>query len=80
MNLERDDTDICPQVMEASTYDTLEALATHLAGALRDHLASREADQPQDGRHIRIGLEKPTAIPLAEAACVELRTNMGPLA
>jgi hypothetical protein len=64
-------------MISKSSFETLEALASHVYLGLTEHLKSSGADAADDltGWHLRIGLEKPTAIPLAEAACVELRMN-----
>lgn len=62
--------------MAASSYETLEALASDLALQITRHLRSKLPNiEPKDGCQIVIGLEKPTAVALADAACVELRTN-----
>ncbi|KAF5018652.1 hypothetical protein F66182_9357 [Fusarium sp. NRRL 66182] len=56
--------------MSESSFETLEALAASLAF----HIARKLRTHRDDfyGEIIRIGLEKPTAVPLADAACVEL--------
>lgn len=59
--------------MEQSSFETLEALAATIATQLAEHLRSR--DKPARARwQIKVTLEKPTAIPLAQAARVEYRT------
>lgn len=64
------------KAMAESSYETLEALASDLALKITQHLRAKLPDvEPKDGCQIIIGLEKPTAVPLADAACVELRTN-----
>lgn len=64
------------QAMSYSSYETLEALATYLTAKVARHL-SADHDPLSDGAgwHIKVGLEKPVAIPLADAACVELSTD-----
>ncbi|WAO83786.1 FolB domain-containing protein [Fusarium falciforme] len=56
--------------MIASSYETLEALAADLSVHIAKQLRSKREEFY--GAIIRIGLEKPTAVPLADAACVEL--------
>jgi dihydroneopterin aldolase len=67
---------IIEKAMDVSSYETLEALAADLSVAMTKHLAS-SGGQPSDaaGCHLTIGLEKPIAVTLADAVCVELRTN-----
>lgn len=62
--------------MSESAYETLEALGTHLTAAIAAHLRLKHTP-PRDGSgwDIEISLEKPVAVPLADAACVEMRTN-----
>ncbi|ATY59766.1 Dihydroneopterin aldolase [Cordyceps militaris] len=78
-----DDLDVYPeleqvviQVMSNSSYETLEALGTQLTVVLAAHL-HRKHTPPRDGAgwDINISLEKPIAVPLADAACVEMSTN-----
>jgi hypothetical protein len=59
--------------MSNSSYETLEALASDLTVKITQHLKSTLGDSP--GWRIKIGLEKPIAVTLADAACVELQTN-----
>ncbi|KAF4975300.1 hypothetical protein FZEAL_7898 [Fusarium zealandicum] len=56
--------------MTESSYETLEALAADLSVQIAQELTTKRDDFY--GGLIRIGLEKPTAVPLADAACVEL--------
>lgn len=62
--------------MSDSSYETLEALGTHLTVAIAAQLRASHT-QPRDGSgwEINISLEKPVAVPLADAACVEMSTN-----
>jgi hypothetical protein len=57
--------------MERSEFKTLEALATvvslEIASKLYDSLVP-----PEGGWRIKISLEKPIAVPFADAPCVEL--------
>ncbi|VTT58384.1 unnamed protein product [Fusarium fujikuroi] len=61
---------IVTKAMSESSFETLEALAASLAFHIARELRTKRDDFY--GQIIRIGLEKPTAVPLAEAACVEL--------
>ncbi|KAM0564307.1 hypothetical protein ACHAPJ_000517 [Fusarium lateritium] len=61
---------IIVDAMSESTFETLEALAASLAFHIARELRTKRDDFY--GEIIRIGLEKPTAVPLADAACVEL--------
>lgn len=62
--------------MSNSSYETLEALASDLTAKITEHLKSTLGDSaPVNGWRIKIGLEKPIAVTLADAACVELQTN-----
>ncbi|KAJ6790345.1 hypothetical protein PWT90_09004 [Aphanocladium album] len=78
-----DDLDVYPEleqvvvkVMSDTSYETLEALGTHLTVAIAAHLRAKHTT-PRDGSgwEITISLEKPVAVPLADAACVEMSTN-----
>ncbi|TQV97201.1 hypothetical protein V2A60_000174 [Cordyceps javanica] len=64
------------QVMSDSSYETLEALGTQMTVVIAAHL-HRKHTPPRDGAGwiINISLEKPIAVPLADAACVEMSTN-----
>ncbi|KAF7543507.1 hypothetical protein G7Z17_g10682 [Cylindrodendrum hubeiense] len=62
--------------MTKSSYETLEALATDIASHMTTYLRSSPEDSASTHNwHLQIGLEKPTAVPFADAACVELRTS-----
>lgn len=62
--------------MTNSSYETLEALASDLSVKITQHLKSTFGkNAPADGWRITIGLEKPIAVTLADAACVELQIN-----
>ncbi|KAM3498866.1 hypothetical protein MY10362_007836 [Beauveria mimosiformis] len=78
-----DDADVYPEleqvvvtVMSESSYETLEALGTQMTVVIAAHL-QRKHTPPRDGAgwNINISLEKPIAVPLADAACVEMSTN-----
>ena len=76
-NKTKNNVDVGIQLISKSSFETLEALAGHIYFGVTEHLESSGVDAADDltGWHLRIGLEKPTAVPLAEAACVELRMN-----
>ncbi|KAK7414295.1 hypothetical protein QQX98_006812 [Neonectria punicea] len=62
--------------MTKSSFETLEALATDLAFHIKTHLLRTSAGSPETPTwQLLIGLEKPTAVPFADAACVELRSS-----
>lgn len=58
--------------MEQSSFDTLEALAIAIASKLGDFLSTQSRVVGTQWQ-IKIALEKPTAIPMAQAARVEYR-------
>ncbi|KAL7924025.1 hypothetical protein ACQKWADRAFT_288588 [Trichoderma austrokoningii] len=61
------------EVMSQSTFETLEALANTLAFRLASYLHSSQAgSMNRKGWPIKIALEKPIAVVLADAACVQL--------
>ncbi|KAH9888268.1 Dihydroneopterin aldolase-domain-containing protein [Xylariomycetidae sp. FL2044] len=61
--------------MEASSFETLEALGTHIAQKILDDF--RIGDNPQTmrdrGWQVKVCLEKPIAVPFAECPAVEIR-------
>lgn len=63
--------------MTASSFETLEALAMKLMRTISNHL--RNTFEPLQGEaagwEVCITLEKPIAVPMADASCVELRMN-----
>ncbi|KAM0260412.1 hypothetical protein ACHAQJ_002814 [Trichoderma viride] len=61
------------EVMSQSSFETLEALANTLAFRLASYLHSFQAgSMNRKGWPIKIALEKPIAVVLADAACVQL--------
>lgn len=56
--------------MEESSFETLEALGTLLAQTV---LAF---SSPQEGWWVRIRLEKPTAVPMADCPIVEVQERL----
>ncbi|KAM0329798.1 hypothetical protein ACHAQA_003962 [Verticillium albo-atrum] len=68
------------KTMEESSFETLEALAATLAAQLSKHLTSSACNpSPEQCWQLKIGLEKPTAIPLAQASRVEYRVGCNEL-
>ncbi|EGR52172.1 uncharacterized protein TRIREDRAFT_73594 [Trichoderma reesei QM6a] len=64
------------EVMSKSAFETLEALANTLAFRLASYLHSSQAgSMNRKGWPIKIALEKPIAVVLADAACVQLSVN-----
>lgn len=57
------------QALEESSFETLEALGTHLA----DHVLAMPSSQ--DGWRVHIRMEKPTAVPMADCPIVEVRAR-----
>lgn len=64
--------------MEASSFETLEALATQLANKilLDFRIGDNPAPMKDRGWQVKVCLEKPIAVPFAECPSVEVR--MGP--
>ena len=62
--------------MESSSFGTLEALVADLAETVTLHLREEE-QEPADGSgsRLRIVVDKPVAVPFADAPSVELRIN-----
>ncbi|PFH55838.1 hypothetical protein XA68_17529 [Ophiocordyceps unilateralis] len=59
-----------------SSFGTLEALAAHLLRVVSLYLRAERLEPPDgSGSHITIIVEKPMAVPFAEAPAVELRLN-----
>ncbi|KAL9942314.1 hypothetical protein ACHAQF_007710 [Verticillium nonalfalfae] len=68
------------KTMEESSFETLEALAATLAAQLFKHLTSSACSSaPEKCWQLKIGLEKPTAIPMAQASRVEYRVSCNEL-
>lgn len=64
------------QKLEASSFGTLEALAAHLAETVSRYLRAEQQEALDgSGSHLTITVEKPIAVPFADAPSVELRTN-----
>ncbi|KAI8632246.1 Dihydroneopterin aldolase-domain-containing protein [Xylariaceae sp. FL1651] len=64
--------------MEASSFETLEALGTHLANTILGEFRIGNSPQAmrERGWRVRVCLEKPIAVPFADCPSVEIR--MGP--
>lgn len=63
----------CSQTMMDSSFETLEALALVLARAVKEWLAANSERPPGGaGWKLTVTLEKPVAVPFADASCVEL--------
>ncbi|KAI0433670.1 Dihydroneopterin aldolase-domain-containing protein [Xylaria sp. FL1042] len=64
-------------ILESSSFETLEALGTHIANQILDEF--RIGDSPQRmrerGWQIRVCLEKPIAVPFADCPSVEVRVG-----
>ena len=64
--------------MGQSSFETLEALANTLAFRLASYLHSSQAgSMSRKGWPIKIALEKPIAVVLADAACVGMDGRLG---
>jgi hypothetical protein len=62
--------------MSESSFETLEAFAALLTTEMTRHLrAKHKVPRGSPGWHINISLEKPIAVPFADAACVETQTD-----
>lgn len=58
--------------MEESSFGTLESLLYAIASKITLHLQRNHPSQAESGWRLRISLEKPIAVPFADAPCVEL--------
>jgi hypothetical protein len=64
--------------MEESSFETLETLLYAIASKIATHLHTMPEHQASGGSldwRLKIGLEKPIAVPFADAPCVELSLN-----
>lgn len=61
--------------MTESSFETLEALAMTLMKTISKHLHGNFTACGGNGWIVGIQLEKPIAVPMADASCVELRMN-----
>lgn len=65
--------------MRDSSYETLEALAETLVFNIANHLHTYYAPPDEKGWRLKIGLEKPIAVPMADAPCVEMSVDSADL-
>lgn len=63
-----DGTDETEQIIEATSFETLESLAEHTVKLLREQLL----DEAMPGGRVRLRLSKPRAIVFADAPAVEI--------
>ncbi|KAK5624486.1 hypothetical protein RRF57_000202 [Xylaria bambusicola] len=65
------------QTLEASSFETLEALGTHIANKILDEFRIQDSPQPmrERGWQVRVCLEKPIAVPFADCPAVEVRVG-----
>ena len=62
--------------MDETAFETLEALGTHLANKiLTEFQPLTGVGYSGLGRQVKITLEKPTAVPFADAPAVQIRVN-----
>lgn len=61
--------------MEASSFETLEALATHMGNKILSEFRIGDDPKPmkERGWQVKISLEKPIAVPFAECPMVEVK-------
>lgn len=67
------------QTVEASSFETLEALGTHIAEKILGHF--KVGDDPKSakdrGWQVKIVMEKPIAVPFADCPVVEVKAGAG---
>lgn len=63
------------QTMSESAFETLEALAAELTVRVAQHMHGTHTPVVEHGWDVKVILEKPVAVPFAEAACVELKAR-----
>ncbi|KAI1109165.1 Dihydroneopterin aldolase-domain-containing protein [Nemania sp. NC0429] len=65
------------KVLESSSFETLEALGTHIANQILDEFRIGDSPQPMRTRgwQIRVCIKKPIAVPFAECPSVEVRVG-----
>ncbi|KAI0193197.1 Dihydroneopterin aldolase-domain-containing protein [Xylaria flabelliformis] len=66
---------IVVETLESSSFETLEALGTHIARKILDEFRIGDSPQPmkERGWQVRVCLEKPIAVPFADCPSVEVR-------
>lgn len=62
-----------PQTISATEYQTLESLLSYVVEELKVRLFTREDDK---GVWIRLRVEKPLAVPFADAPAVEITRQL----
>lgn len=60
------------QVMEDSSFGTLETLLHAIASRITMYMRREHPEDAPDGWRLRISLVKPIAVPFADAPCVSL--------
>ncbi|KUI62262.1 hypothetical protein VP1G_09394 [Cytospora mali] len=70
---------IVVQAMDKSSFETLEALGAHLSTIImRDWKPNpEELYTGEEGWQVKISMEKPTAVPFADAPIIEVRASVG---
>ncbi|KAI0442106.1 Dihydroneopterin aldolase-domain-containing protein [Xylaria telfairii] len=65
------------ETLESSSFETLEALGTHIARKILDEFRIGESPRPmkERGWQVRVCLEKPIAVPFADCPSVEVRVG-----
>ncbi|KAI1757092.1 Dihydroneopterin aldolase-domain-containing protein [Xylaria castorea] len=65
------------ETLESSSFETLEALGTHIARKILDEFRIGDSPQPmkERGWQVRVCLEKPIAVPFADCPSVEVRVG-----
>lgn len=61
--------------MADSSFETLEALASKVCTNLNDYFVPRFQNAVKGGFRFKVCLEKPIAVPLADAPCVEFNVD-----
>lgn len=63
--------------MNNSSFETLEALGTHIGNTILSEFRIGESPQPmtERGWQVRVCLEKPIAVPFADCPSVEVRVG-----
>lgn len=65
------------QVLEKSSFETLEALGAHLTSTIvKDFKPNpNELFTGEEGWQVKVSMEKPTAVPFADCPVVEVRAS-----
>ncbi|KAI0448526.1 Dihydroneopterin aldolase-domain-containing protein [Xylaria acuta] len=65
------------EALQSSSFETLEALGTHIARKILDEFRIGDSPQPMNERgwQVRVCLEKPIAVPFADCPSVEVRVG-----